>query len=270
MDLGLKDIHVLVTGASGGIGLETVKLYLSLGANVTAHYNSNSKPIQNLQVNFPALQCTQADLSSESAVKNMFDALSGTPFGPVAVIVVNHGIWSPQDVPIVDMTIEQWDHTISANLTSSFLVCREFLRHLRAATENVKDRAAIVLIGSTSGKYGEANHGDYAISKSGEFLSRIWAGMMYGLTTTLKSEIVKIAPRGRVNCIAPGWVSTPMVQEALNDPVVSGPLLAATPLKKLGTPLDVANQIVVVSSSVISGHVTGQVIFVEGGCVGDI
>jgi NAD(P)-dependent dehydrogenase (short-subunit alcohol dehydrogenase family) len=112
----------------------------------------------------------QADLSSESAVKSMFDALSGTSFGPVAVIVVNHGIWSPQDVPIVDMTIEQWDHTISANLTSSFLVCREFLRHLRAATESVKDRAAIVLIGSTSGKYGEANHGDYAISKSGEFL----------------------------------------------------------------------------------------------------
>ncbi|KAG2053241.1 NAD(P)-binding protein [Suillus hirtellus] len=261
MDLGLKDIHVLVTGASGGIGLETVKLYLSLGANVTALYNSNSKPVQNLQVNFPALQCTQADLSSESAVKSMFDALSETPFGPVAVIVVNHGIWSPQDVPIVDMTIEQWDHTISANLTSSFLVCREFLRHLRAATESVKDRAAIVLVGSTSGKYGEANHGDYAISKS---------GMMYGLTTTLKSEIVKIAPRGRVNCIAPGWVSTPMVQEALNDPAVSGPLLAATPLKKLGTPLDVANQIVVVSSSVISGHVTGQVILVEGGCVGDI
>ncbi|KAG1872846.1 hypothetical protein C8R48DRAFT_33059 [Suillus tomentosus] len=152
----------------------------------------------------------------------MSDDFSGTPFGPVAVILVNHGIWSPQDVPIIDMTVEQWDHTISANLTSSFLVCREFLRHLRAATESMKDLAAIVLIGSTSSKCGEANHGDYAISKS---------AMMCGLTTTLKSEIVKIAPRGRVNCIAPGWVPTPMVQEALNDPAISGPVLAATPLK---------------------------------------
>ncbi|KAG1768842.1 NAD-P-binding protein [Suillus occidentalis] len=239
-------------GASERIGLETVKLYLPLGANVTAYYNSNSEPIQTLKVSFPALQYAQADLSSESAVKSMFDALSETPFGPVAVIVVNHGIWMSQDVPIVDMTIERWDHTMNANLTSSFVVCRKFLRHLRAATEIVKDRAEIVLIG-------KANHADYAISRS---------AMMYGLTTTLKSEIVKIAPRGRVNCIAPGWVPTPMVQEALNDPAISGPILAATPLKKFATPLDIANQIAVLSSSIISGHITGQVIFVEGGCVG--
>jgi len=179
----------------------------------------------------------------------------------VAVVVVNHGVWPPEDVPIVDMTTHQWDRTISANLTSSFLVCREYLRHLREALDSVKDKAAIVLIGSTAGKYGEANHGDYAISKS---------AMMYGMTMTLKSEIVRIVPRGRVNCVAPGWVATPMVQEALNDPGVSGPALAATPLKKLATPLDIANQIAVLSSSMVSGHVTGQVVFVEGGCIGDL
>ncbi|KAG1893554.1 kinase-like domain-containing protein [Suillus fuscotomentosus] len=131
---------------------------------------------------------------------------NGTPSGypgshDQTVSTINR---SQLDVPIVDMTIGQWDRTISAN--PSFLVC---------PTESVKDRAAIVLIGSTSGKYGEAIHGDYAIT------------MMYGLTTTLKSDVVKIAPRGRVNCIAPGWVPTPIVQEALNDPAMSGPVLAA-------------------------------------------
>lgn len=144
--------------------------FLALGANVTAHYNSNSTPIQILQASFPALQSVQADLSSESAVKRMFEALSGLSFGPVAVVVVNHGIWSPDNVPIVDMTIEQWDRTISANLTSSFLVCREYLRQLRAAADDVKDKASIVLIGSTAGKYGEADHGDYATSKSGGYI----------------------------------------------------------------------------------------------------
>jgi len=88
----------------------------------------------------------------------------------VAVVVVNHGVWPPEDVPIVDMTTHQWDRTISANLTSSFLVCREYLRHLRAALDSVKDKAAIVLIGATSGTYGQANHGDYAISKSGVYI----------------------------------------------------------------------------------------------------
>jgi NAD(P)-dependent dehydrogenase (short-subunit alcohol dehydrogenase family) len=68
------------------------------------------------------------------------------------------------------MTTEQWDRTISANLTSSFLVCREYLRYLRASVDSVKDKASVVLIGSTAGKYGEANHGDYAISKSGAYI----------------------------------------------------------------------------------------------------
>jgi len=176
-----------ISGASGGIGLETTKLYLSmffdryhsskiaantpipfpdLGANVTAHYNTNSKPIQVLQESYPALQCVNADLSSESAVSRMFEAFSTSLFGPVAVVVVNHGIWPPDVVPIVDMTTEQWDRTIRVNLTSSFFVCREYLRQLRISSDSVKDKASIVLIGSTSG-YGEADHIDYAASKSG-------------------------------------------------------------------------------------------------------
>ncbi|KAG1719589.1 uncharacterized protein EDB91DRAFT_1065483, partial [Suillus paluster] len=76
-------------------------------------------------------------------------------------------------------------------------VCREYLHRLCTSTDDVDDKAAIILIGSTAGKYGEANHGHYAVSKT---------AVMYGLARPLKSEIVKIAPRGHINCIALGWV----------------------------------------------------------------
>ncbi|KAL0952832.1 hypothetical protein HGRIS_007057 [Hohenbuehelia grisea] len=193
------------------------------------------------------------------------------------------------------MSLDQWKHTLDTNLTSSFLVAREMLRGLDApgVVDEVKDKASIVLIGSTAGKYGEAGHADYAATKSGEFgFSRLatydssprlaslltprnanniyppFTAMMYGLTLTLKNEIVKIAPKGRVNCIAPGWVKTPMAEKTLQDKVVVQRALATTPLKKVAEPLDVANQILVVSSPTLSGHVSGQVIMVEGGMEG--
>ncbi|KAL0957549.1 hypothetical protein HGRIS_001336 [Hohenbuehelia grisea] len=96
-----------------------------------------------------------------------------------------------------------------------------------------------------AGKYGEARH-----------------------AATKSERDVKIAPKGRVNCIAPGWVKTPMAEKTLQDKAVVQRALATTPLKKVAEPLDVANQILVVSSPTLSGHVSGQVIMVEGGMEG--
>ncbi|KAI6095687.1 NAD-P-binding protein [Pisolithus croceorrhizus] len=260
MDFALEDVHVLVTGASGGIGFETARLFCALGANVTAHYNTQLEPLKELLKIFPGkFQPEQADLKQETSVQAMFARISKGTFGPAQVVVVNHGIWPSGCVPVVDLTLDRWNHLISTNLTSSFLVCREYLRGLVNAEPKVKDKAAIVLIGSTSGKYGEAGYADYAASKS---------AMMYGLTLTLKNEIVKIAPRARVNCIAPGWVSTPMAETALRDFEAIYRSLATTPLKKIATPLEIANQVVVLSSSTMSGHVTGQILMVDGGMEG--
>lgn len=89
--------------------------------------------------------------------------------------------------------------------------------------------------------------------------------MMYGLTLSLKNEIVQIAPRARVNCVAPGWVRTPMTSEALQDPQAIYRSLATVPLRKVAEASDVANQIVLLASAKVSGHVTGQVLMVEGG-----
>ncbi|KAH0579617.1 hypothetical protein H2248_002469 [Termitomyces sp. 'cryptogamus'] len=213
MDLGLQDVHVLVTGANGGIGLEITNVFLQQGAKVTAHYNSSDKSLEPLIAQYKdRAQAFQADLTIETAVSHLFDYASSS-FGPVQIIIVNHGVWPPVYEPVVEMSLEQWKSTIDINLTSSFIVCREYLKGLQRASNDIKDYASILFIGSSSGKFGEAGHADYSASKS-------VTALMYGLTLTLKNEIVKIAPKGRVNCVAPGWVKTPMVADALDDPDV--------------------------------------------------
>ncbi|KAK7460955.1 hypothetical protein VKT23_008883 [Stygiomarasmius scandens] len=159
------------------------------------------------------------------------------------------------------MSLDQWRKTIDVNLTSTFLIVREYLSRLKkdGVTEEQKAKAAFVFVGSSAGKVGEAMHADYATSKSA----------LFGLMLSMKNEIVKIAPKGRVNIISPGWVKTPMAAEALKDPMVIYRALATTPLKKVGLPYDIATQIVFLSSSKVSGHVTGEILNVNGGLEGD-
>ncbi len=92
--------------------------------------------------------------------------------------------------------------------------------------------------------------------------------MMYGLTPTLKNEIVSIAPRGRVNSVNPGWVATPMAENTLKDTAFVERALATTPLQKVATPADVARQVAVIASPVLSGHVSGMNLMVDGGMEG--
>ncbi|KAF8509112.1 NAD dependent epimerase/dehydratase [Hysterangium stoloniferum] len=257
MDLHLKGVHVLVTGASGGIGVETVKLFLEQGAFVTAQYNTTVDTLVPIGDAYPSLRLTQADVTSEHDVNKLFAQID--PHNPVQILVLNHGLWPTADVPMADMTLAQWDKTISTNLTSNFLLTRGFLTGLKSASRLQKDAASVILIGSTAGKYGEANHADYASAKS---------AVMYGFTLSLKNEIVKIAPKARVNCVAPGWVKTPMAEEALKDRAVVYRSIATTPLKKFASARDIANQIVILASPSVSGHVSGQVVMVEGGMEG--
>ncbi|THH16241.1 hypothetical protein EW146_g4357 [Bondarzewia mesenterica] len=255
--------------ASGGIGLDTTRIFLEQGANVTAHFRTSDATLQPLLDTYGSehLHLASASLSHELDVRALFIALtsSDNPFGPIEILIVNHGEYASADAPVKDMTLDQWNNTIKSNLTSSFLVVREYLLALEKGIKGgieegqFGQRAAIILVGSTAGKYGEAGHADYSASKS---------AMMYGLTLSLKNEIVRIAPKGRVNCVAPGWTKTPMAADALQQPMIMYRALATTPLKKVAEPNDIANQIVLLASSTVSGHVTGQVLMIEGGMEG--
>ena len=259
LDFGLAGVHVLVSGASGGIGMSLVHTFLELGAKVTAHYNTSPRELSDIVDQ--KLVSVQADVTSEEAVQNLFQQARSRHGGPVQVLVANHGVFVTKDAGLVDMTLSQWRSTNAINAEGSFLLCREFLRHLRENPPTAEQRKdiSIIFIGSTAGKFGEANHADYASSK---------AAIMYGLVPSLKNEIVTIVPGARVNSVNPGWVATAMAQDVMGDKQLLAKALATTPLQKVATPDDVAKQVAVLASPTLSGHLSGVNLSVDGGMEG--
>src|SRR5213079_1123103 len=94
------------------------------------------------------------------------------------------------------------------------------------------------------------------------------SAIVYGLLFSLKNEIVRIAPRGRVNAVCPGWTESPMTRTSLDDPGLVRRATRTMALRKVARPEDVARQVVALASDEISGHVTGQVVTVAGGMEG--
>ncbi|HMO13014.1 MAG TPA: SDR family NAD(P)-dependent oxidoreductase [Pirellulaceae bacterium] len=257
MDIGIADRTVVVTGASGGIGFDIASLFAQQGSNVVAQYHNNRERAHQLEHDLGRQRClaVAADLTDETAVENLFQT-SLQHFGPIQHLVCNAGIWPPHHTPIVDMQLEQWQNTLNVNLTSVFLCCRTFLRQTRE--QRIHD-PSIVFVGSTAGIFGEAGHADYASAKS---------GFIYGLMNSLKNEIVRFSPQGRVNTVSPGWVLTPMTRKFAEDKSAMREALATIALNKVATTADIANAVLFLSSSKLSGHITGQNLVVSGGMEG--
>jgi 3-oxoacyl-[acyl-carrier protein] reductase len=106
--------------------------------------------------------------------------------------------------------------------------------------------------------FGEAGHADYAAAKS---------AVTGGFLLSLKNELARIAPLGRVNAVAPGWTESPMTR-GLVDPERVQAISRTMALRKVAQPEDIAAQVVVLASDTLSGHVTGQVVTVAGGMEG--
>ncbi|HZV05187.1 MAG TPA: SDR family oxidoreductase [Gemmataceae bacterium] len=258
MDSKLSNRVVLVTGASGGIGGELVRAFATEGARVVAHFNEHGDAVRELAHELGAA-CVPfgADLTLEADVERLFAEIEAG-LGPVEVLIANAGYWPAEDVPLQNMTLKQWDSTLAVNLTSVFLCMREFFRGI--VRHQIADPAG-VLIGSTAGIFGEAGHADYAAAK---------AGLTYGLARSLKNEICRIAPRGRVNVVCPGWTLTPHVQQVTLDPAKLERVKQTIPLRKIARAHDVAMAVIYLASSHLSGHVSGQIVTVSGGMEGRV
>jgi 3-oxoacyl-[acyl-carrier protein] reductase len=248
LGLGLQGKRAVVSGASRGVGRAVALMLARAGADVGVGYLSREAEAREVADEVRALgrraYAQAGDMSTPWGAELLFERAL-VEFGGIDVFVGNAGVWVPDDVPIADLTDEQWAQTTRQNLDSIFY-------SVRLASRFLAPNGRVVLVSSTAGQRGEAFHADYAATK----------GAMISLT---KSVAIELAPRGiTVNCVAPGWVDTEMVAR----PMAGGRerIEASIPLGRVATAEDVAGPIVFLCSQ-LARHVTGEVLNVNGGSV---
>jgi len=221
----------LVTGASSGIGLGIATALAGQGVRVAAQHRTHEPPRGTIGV--------RADLGSEegcaAAARSAADRL-----GEVQLLVHSAGIYGPG--PIASISARAIEETFRVNVFSAFYLVRELLpRGLRN----------VVFIGSTAGQRGEPGHAHYAASKG-------------ALQSMMMSIAVELAPRVRVNLVSPGWVRTPMAEEALQR--IGPALLPTVPNRRIAEVEDVVNAALWLLSDA-SSHCIGQDLCISGGAL---
>ena len=252
MDTCLAGKRVVVTGASGGIGSACARAFAAEGARVVVHYHRGRERADALVAELEGAVSIGADLTVEAEVDALF-AQAREQLGGVDVCVANAGVWPRADEGVWELSLARWEETLRAKLTATFLSSRAFLREVER-----NGHGNLILVGSTAGRFGEAGHADYAAAKS---------AIQGGLLLSLKNEIVRIAPLGRVNAVAPGWTYSPMTRGSL-DPAVVERVTRTMALRKVASADDIARAVVVLASDELSGHVTGELVTVAGGMEG--
>jgi 3-oxoacyl-[acyl-carrier protein] reductase len=252
MDTGLRGKGVLITGASGGIGSACARAFAAEGAHVALHYHRGRERAEELAEALGRVPAIGADLTVESEVDFLFTR-AREELGSVDGCAAVAGVWPRDDEPVWRLSLARWEEVLRANLTATFLTARGFLREVQH-----NGRGSLVLVGSTAGRFGEAGHADYAAAKS---------AIQVGLLLSLKNEIVRVAPGGRVNAVAPGWTYSPMTRGELDNALVDR-LTRTMALRKVALAEDIARAVVVLSSDELSGHITGEVVTVAGGMEG--
>ena len=255
--LSLAGKVALVSGGSRGIGAETVRLFAEAGACVAFSYQNSRERAEAL-----ASKCggpercvaIQQELSTSSDGRALVSA-SVRNFGRIDVLVANHGIWESADAPIAEMKEEQWRRTLGVNLDSVFGLVQAAVGQMLQQGRGPDGVAGhVVLISSTAGQRGEANHADYAVTK----------GALISLTKSLSSEL---APKGiLMNCVAPGWVATEMSKAALEDAELGPKIAAGIPLGRVGFPHEIAGPVLFLCTP-LAGFISGEVLNVNGGAV---
>jgi 3-oxoacyl-[acyl-carrier protein] reductase len=232
----------LITGASGGIGAAIAKALHAAGATI-AISGTRVEKLEELKAQIGAnVHVLPCNLSNAEDVEKLIPAAEAA-LGGLDILVNNAGI--TKDGLAMRMKDEDWQSVIDVNLTSNFRLCRAAMRGMMK-----KRSGRIINITSIVGVTGNPGQANYVASKAG----------VIGLTKSLAQEL---ATRGvTVNCIAPGFIATPMT-DVLNDTQKTA-ILTRIPAGRMGGPEDIAAAVLYLASNE-AGYVTGQTLHVNGG-----
>ena len=239
--INFKNKNVLITGASGGIGGELVKKFVSLEANVLGN-GTKAEKLDQIKKKYPNIKVKRFDISEHSRIEEFIDNVSLELEG-LDILINNAG--TNADNLSLRMKVEEWKKVVDVNLTSTFLLSKYAIKKM------LKNKfGRVVNITSVVGHTGNLGQSNYAASKAG----------IIGMSKSLAIEYAK--KNITVNCVSPGFIVSDMTTNIAEK--VKLYLTSRIPMGKLGTGEDVSNCAAFLSSEQAS-YVTGETIHVNGG-----
>ena len=239
--INFKNKKILVTGASGGIGREIVKKFISLDGNVVAT-GTNSEKLELLKKEFPNVKPIKFDISDHSKIEEFIDNASTQLVG-LDILINNAG--TNMDNLSLRMKEQEWKKVIDINLTSTFLLSKYSIKKMLKSKYG-----RIVNIASVVGHTGNLGQSNYSASKAA----------IVGMTKSLAIEYAK--KNITLNCVSPGFIQSKMTDNIIES--VKAVLTSRIPMARLGNGEDVANSVAFLSSDQAS-YITGETIHVNGG-----
>ena len=239
--INFKNKNILITGASGGIGQELVKKFVSLGGNVLGS-GTKAEKLDEIKKKYPSIRVKKFDISEHSRIEDFIENVS-LELGGLDILINNAGLNA--DNLSLRMKDEEWKKVLDINLTSTFLLTKHSIKKMLK-----RKFGRVVNVTSVVGHTGNLGQSNYAASKAG----------IIGMSKSLAIEYAK--KNITINCVSPGFIVSDMTMNIAEK--VKLYLTSRIPMGKLGTGEDVSNCVAFLSSDQAS-YITGETIHVNGG-----
>jgi len=240
--IDLKNTNIILTGATGGIGNSILEKLITSGANVLAT-GTNEDKLKSIKEKYKTVITEKFDISNHSEIESFVNKANDNLGGRIDVLINNAGI--TRDNLSIRMKEEEWQKVIDINLTSTFLLSKNSIKKMLKSK-----KGKIINITSVVGHTGNIGQANYTASKAGVVAMSKSLALEYG-----KKNI-------NVNCISPGFITTDMTKK-INDEYKEL-LKSRIPLDRFGSPNDIANAVIFLSSQ-LSDYITGETLHVNGG-----